>query len=624
MSASTHAMILDRPLPPKRASAGWLGALLVLVVAGFCVLTGSMTLILHQQIREDAVRHSHNLLSAEVAGIDRILTIYDASLRSAAATFRDPILRDASPELQRLAIFDGVQDTPELGPVRILAADGVVLYDSAAEIPPVASGAELAALALHRSQGGGNVLISHPFAIGGGAFAITMSHRVPGRDGAFAGIVVGTIALDLFQKQFARLDVGVHDSVSLFSDDGVMLAHIPGKPLVGRSIAGSDLLRQFRNGPAGTVVAPAALDGIRRVFSFRHIAPWPLFLDVGVSTQDLYRPWFFRTVITACLMVALIAFTVLLLRLLRRDHEARLLAEDNLSACERRYRMLAESAADVIVRVDRQTIRTYVSPSVTQYGYEPDELVGLTSGSWVHEEDLQEARETFFRTIDKQVDAVIQYRLKTKAGTYTRVEAHLSPIRQGGYLAVIRNIENRTQEERGRIVAAGAPAHLAAVDPLTKLATRHAFDDMLPTAWRDAMEGASPLSLVLVDVDQFRSYFERYGDHSGDDVLIDVGQLCDVGARKAGGVACRYGDNAFAVIVPDADLAAAIAMADAIRTAVWNEALVHAGSAAGRVTVSVGATSVMPGVGTSSPEGLVRAAEEALARVKQGERKAVA
>ena len=600
-----------------------MGVLLILVVISFCVMTGSMSLIMRQQIFDNATRSSQNLLQAEIAGIDRILTIYDASLRSASATSRNPILRGASPELRRLAIFDGVQDTPELGPVRILAADGTVLYDSDTTAPDAAKPAELAALAIHRSSTGGGATISHPFAIGGGSFAITLSHRVSLPDGGFGGIVVGTIDLDLFQQQFARLAVGPHDSVSLFSDDGVMLAHIPGKPLVGRSIAGSDLLRHFRSGNSGTIVAPAAIDGIRRVFSFKHIAPWPVFLDVGVSTQDLYRPWLFRTMMTVCLMVALIIFTALLLRLLKRDAEARHLAEENLDACERRYRMLAESAADVIVRVDRQTIRTYVSPSVTQYGYEPDDLVGLTSASWVHPDDLLATRESFFRTIDEQIDAVIEYRLQNKGGTYTRVEAHLSPIRQGGYLAVIRNVENRTQEERDRAAAPRASDQPNSVDALTKLATRHAFDEALPVAWHEATAEGAPMSLVLIDVDHYRSYFERYGDQSGDDVLIDVAQLTDVAARKAGGVASRYGDDAFAVILPHADLGAAIAMAHEIRTAVWEERLDHTGSVAGRVTVSVGAATVMPGVVASSPEALIRAAEDALARVKQGDRNQV-
>ncbi len=623
MSAQSPEMMPNRPAAPKKVSSGWLGVLLVLLAVCFCVLTGSTSLTMRQQIYENATRSSQNLLQAEIAGIDRILTIYDASLRSASATFRNPVLRGASPELQRLAIFDGIQDTPELGPVRILAADGRVLYDSATTLPAAASPAELAAVALHRLSPASDARISHPFAIGRGSFAITLSHRVSTPDGAFGGIVVGTIDLDLFQQQFARLDVGANDSVSLFSDDGVMLAHIPGKPLVGRSIAGSALLKQFRSGAAGTIVAPAAIDGVKRVFSFKHIAPWPLFLDVGVATQDLYRPWLFRTVITVCLMVALIIFTVLLLRLLRRDLEARHQAEENLAASERRYRMLAESASDVIVRVDRQTIRTYVSPSVTQYGYEPEDLVGLTSGSWVHEDDLIATREIFFRTIDEQVDTVVQYRLQTKAGTYTRVEAFLSPIRQGGYLAVVRNIENRTPEERDRAAATGAPTQSAAADDLTKLATRHAFDEALPEAWRDAIASGQPLSLVLIDIDHFRSYFERYGDRSGDDVLIDVAQLCDVGARKGGGVASRYGDDAFAVILPNADLGTAIAVAHAIRTAVWDESLDHAGSPSGRVTISVGAATFMTGVVTGSPEALVRAAEDALARVKQGDRNQV-
>ena len=192
------------------------------------------------------------------------------------------------------------------------------------------------------------------------------------------------------------------------------------------------------------------------MFSFRHVAPWPVFLDVGLSTQDLYRPWYVRTVITGFLMAALLASTVVLRHLLRRDLRARHLAERDLVDSEHRYRLLATSASDVIVRTDRQTIRTYVSPSCQQYGYAPDDLVGQVSSSWIHPDDLAHAREIFLHTIDEQMDATVTYRLRTAAGEYTWVQSHLSPIQQGGYLAVIRNIDRDKEVERGRETLVGA------------------------------------------------------------------------------------------------------------------------------------------------------------------------
>ena len=426
---------------PEKISTGRLGVLMVMLMVGFCLLAGSMLITMRQEIWADTARTSQNLLEAEVAGIDRILTIYDASLRSALHAVRDPLLRNAPPAVRRLAIFDDVQDTPELGPVRILDANGAVTYDAEREAPAPATPAELRALAGHAGASDAAVRMSGPFPIGPGRFALTLSHRISSPDGGFDGIVVGTIDLALFQKQFGRLHVGSHDSVSLFSEAGVMLAHIPGDPWVGRSIAGSHLLAQFAERNSGTFAAPAALDGVWRVFSFRHIAPWPVFLDVGLSTQDLYRPWYLRLVVTGFLMVALIASTGALLRLLKRDLRARHGAERNLFASEHRYRLLAASASDVIVRADRSTIRTYVSPSCRQYGYAPEDLVGVVSSSWIHPDDLSHARAVFLRTIDDQVDAEVTYRLRTASGDYTWVRSHLSPIQQGGYLAVVRTIE---------------------------------------------------------------------------------------------------------------------------------------------------------------------------------------
>ena len=456
MSISLQNVATSR-LPQRREkiSTGRVGVLMILLMVGFCLLVGSMILTMRQQIWVDTARTSQNLLEAEVAGIDRILTIYDASLRWAVHSASSPLLRNASPAVRRLAMFDDVQDTPELGPVRILDGDGTVTYDADRETPAPATDAELRALALHGGVPGGAVQMSGPFPVGGGRFALTLSHRISARNGDFAGIVVGTIDLGLFQKEFARLSVGPHDSVSLFSNSGVMLAHIPGDPWVGRSIAGSNLLQRFREQSAGTFVAPAALDGVRRVFSFRHVAPWPVFLDVGLSTQDLYRPWYMRTIVIGVLMATLLVSAVVLRHLFRRDLQARRLTEKDLVDSEHRYRLLAASASDVIVRADRQTIRTYVSPSCRQYGYAPEDLVGLVSSEWVHPDDLAYVRDTFLRTIDEQMDADVTFRLRTASGEYTWVRSHLSPIQQGGYLAVIRNIDRDKEADR-RDVSVGA------------------------------------------------------------------------------------------------------------------------------------------------------------------------
>ncbi len=620
----THIADFTTRLPARRKpSTGWVGIMLIALVAGFCMLSGAMILSMRQQVWVHTTQTSQNLLEAETGGIERILTMYDATLRSASDALRNPLLRRATPELRRMAIFGSAEGTPALEPVRIVDAEGIVLYDQAASNPSGATPAEERAVALHRLSAGSGPILSAPFRTQAGTWAITMSRRIPAEDGGFPGVVAGTIDLALFEEQFQRLNVGSHDVVTLFSEDGVVLAHIPGDPSVGRSIAGSDVFKQFRSAQAGTFAAPAVFDGVRRIFSFRHIAPWPLFVDVGLSTQDLYRRWYYRSALTVSMMAALVASTLFLLRLLRRDLQARQMAEKNLQVSEHQYRLLAESAADVICRVDRHTIRTYVSPSCAQYGYEPDDLVGMTSSSWIHEDDLVATREVFLRTIDEQVDGVVRYRLRTKSGQYTWVESYLSPIRQGGYLGIIRNINAETRGEPAQTVGDMDPEQQASADALTGLANRRAFEETLASAWQDAATARRPLSLILVDVDRFRSYNDQYGEQAGDAALAEIARLIDIDAREFGGFTARYRHNEFAVMLPRADLNAALRVSHAIRSCVWDAALPHAGGPAGRVTVSVGAATVVPNMVAGTPDALVRAASDALGRAKQSGRNEV-
>ncbi len=610
----------NRASKPSRIRSGALGLLLVLLMAGFCLLAVSMLRTMRRETWHDAVLTSQNLMKAQAEELDRTLAIYDASLRSASAALTDPALQGVSPRIMRLAIFDHLQPSPDLGPVRILNAAGAVLYDSATPSPGAASPAEQRALAVHQLGRGTDAMVSPPYRTISGAHVITVSHRIATPDGQLFGIVVGTIRLHLFFEQLRDLSLGGHDIVGLYSTSGMTLALLPDERFVGRSIAGGTHLRQFLGQSAGTFVAVSRFDGVRRVYSFRHVAGWPLILNIGLSTEDLYRSWHQRAVITGLLLGVMFAFTLLLLWLLRRDVRVRLVSARSLAASEARYRVLAESSPDLIVRVDRNMIRTYVSPSCRQFGYEPSELLGLPGSGLIHDEDLAAARVLLLRTTEEQVGGEFECRLLHKSGKYTWVEAHVSPLEDDGYLLVIRDIDRRKQDEQRREVSREALAQLAATDGLTRLANRRVFDEQLSRAWEDASRGSRPLSLLMLDVDHFKAYNDHYGHQAGDAVLIEVAQRASRNVKRAGDIAARYGGEEFAVLLPATDIYGAIEVAEAIRTAVSEAELAHAGSPLGRLTVSIGVATAMPSLGIGTPEGLVKAADDELYRVKQNGR----
>lgn len=161
---------------------------------------------------------------------------------------------------------------------------------------------------------------------------------------------------------------------------------------------------------------------------------------------------------------------------------------------------------------------------------------------------------------------------------------------------------------------------LSLVDGLTGVANRRRFDDSLANATeRLRAADASPIALLLMDIDSFKSYNDRYGHVAGDDVIRRIAQTAELSVRYPDDLVARYGGEEFAVVLHDADPAAALIVADRLREAVQRLSIVHEGSEYGVVTVSIGAAFAVPGGGVH-PIALLEAADAALYDAKRGGR----
>lgn len=130
---------------------------------------------------------------------------------------------------------------------------------------------------------------------------------------------------------------------------------------------------------------------------------------------------------------------------------------------------------------------------------------------------------------------------------------------------------------------------LAAVDGLTGIANRRAFDAMLAQEWRRARRASAPLSLMLIDVDHFKRYNDFYGHQAGDDCLRAVADALATMPNRAGELVARYGGEEFAVILPACAPENALKLAERMRKAVVDMDIPHAASDTGaNVTISLG------------------------------------
>jgi diguanylate cyclase len=132
-------------------------------------------------------------------------------------------------------------------------------------------------------------------------------------------------------------------------------------------------------------------------------------------------------------------------------------------------------------------------------------------------------------------------------------------------------------------------------DPLTNLANRKYFDAALAKGIAESNEKNEPLSLLMADIDQFKSFNDRFGHLTGDQVLRLVALSVKQNV-KSQDVAARYGGEEFVIALPNTPLASAIAIADQIRRAVMTKELMKrsSGERLGRVTISIGVAMLRP------------------------------
>lgn len=158
-------------------------------------------------------------------------------------------------------------------------------------------------------------------------------------------------------------------------------------------------------------------------------------------------------------------------------------------------------------------------------------------------------------------------------------------------------------------------AELSATDGLTGIANRRRFDDFLALEWARSIRNASPLALLLLDVDHFKAFNDNYGHQAGDEVLRQVAQILRKNARRPTDLAARYGGEEFALIGPDTPVEAALAIAENIREEIASLALPHEYSTHGRLTVSIGLAVSTLGL-PEKPESLIEMADAALYSAK--------
>jgi diguanylate cyclase (GGDEF)-like protein/PAS domain S-box-containing protein len=288
---------------------------------------------------------------------------------------------------------------------------------------------------------------------------------------------------------------------------------------------------------------------------------------------------------------------------------------------EARLRAILDNILDGIVVIDANGTILSVNPSAARiFGYRQDELAGQNVKILMPQPDRREHDGHLARYRDGKKTRIIgqgrELEGMTRDGRTFPMELTVTEVAMDGqrlFTGVVRDITERK-------LARDHLNRLATTDGLTHLANRRRFDEVLAAEWARHGRSGGPLSLILLDVDQFKQFNDSYGHLAGDDCLRQVADAVAKAIIRGTDLAARYGGEEFACILPNTDQAGALKVAQRILDGINRLAIPHDRSnVAAHVTVSIGLVTV--GGGYSGAEShIIEKADEQLYAAKSGGR----
>lgn len=165
--------------------------------------------------------------------------------------------------------------------------------------------------------------------------------------------------------------------------------------------------------------------------------------------------------------------------------------------------------------------------------------------------------------------------------------------------------------------------HLSQLDSMTEIANRGYFDQCILIELKRALRNQRAMSVIMLDIDHFKTYNDSYGHLQGDDCIQRIVAITKQQKHRPADLVARYGGEEFVLLLPETELAGAVKIAEAIRAAIEAEQIPHRGSlTADYVTVSLGVTGGLP-CADDTPEKWLQHADEMLYKAKQSGRNQV-
>ncbi|MET7247299.1 sensor domain-containing diguanylate cyclase [Methylobacterium sp. EM32] len=330
-----------RPSTASRTLAGAIVAATLVIGAA----SGLTVMQMRRSAWEQVGRVSQNLLEAVEHMVDRNIELYDLSLQAVVEGLHDPEIDGIAPALRQAVLFDRAATAKGLGAILALDAQGQAFADSTAIVPRRLRFPDADFFRIHKEREDVGLHIGKPLRMTpGGRWVIPLSRRLTYADGAFAGVVVGTIDIDYFNTLFGRLSLGDRTRIAFFRESGELLVRSPMmEEAIGKDLTAAPHFRRFFEHRAGRFVATGYTEAVEGLFSYSRIGTHPLVATVVVPTQAIADLWWPRALVIAVLVAFLCAGMIGLTLVLQRELERRARAEERALAANRDLARLAQT-----------------------------------------------------------------------------------------------------------------------------------------------------------------------------------------------------------------------------------------------------------------------------------------
>jgi diguanylate cyclase (GGDEF)-like protein/PAS domain S-box-containing protein len=298
---------------------------------------------------------------------------------------------------------------------------------------------------------------------------------------------------------------------------------------------------------------------------------------------------------------------------------------DKLAESERRFNLVVEGLeVGVWDRWVGPPERRWWSPRFFELlGYAPGEITPDEANlkELLHPDDRERVWKLGTEQLAKGDLMDLDFRFRTKHRGYrwfnsrARAERGLNGrlMRLAGSLT---DIHDKRVAEEALHAAQAELTRLAYRDTLTDLHNRRYFDEHFQREWERARRSRQPLSLMLVDLDHFKAYNDRYGHPAGDSCLVEFAHLLARCANRPADIVARLGGEEFGLVLPETSAVRGAMVAQRLQLLLRQDAIPHEGSPLGVLTFSAGVASIATPDGPGPAE-LFEQADRALYECKR-------